>query len=233
MPGWRACSMRAWFSITTSQSCLRRLRGWMYATDHATAPRESVGSKLEALMAHTHGVETDLRMTEGPASVAVLAVAEAEHADLIILSMHHATTDDHTSLTETIVKRVTARCSCCTRQVGSRERAVRTRSDGGPQIALVPTDLTPESRAAVRFAFGLARVLPSTSCWCTFSNTADRQRSAGLRCPARDDSRGPPGANPHRRPRGMNPRTASLQMASDLHAAASSWVNTRSPSGAG
>ncbi|MFN7981602.1 MAG: universal stress protein [Vicinamibacterales bacterium] len=135
--------------------------GWMYATDHATAPRESVGSKLDALTAYTRGIETDLRMTEGPASVAVLAVAEAEQADLIILSTHHATTDDHTSLTETIVNRG-HRTVLVLHEASQEPGTLQFERDQTevPQIALVPTDLTPESRAAVRFAFGLARVLP-------------------------------------------------------------------------
>jgi len=133
--------------------------GWMYANDHPAAAPETVGEKLKALAANVSDLEVALHMTEGPASTAVLAVADTVQADLIILSTHHATTDDHTSLTETIVKRG-HRTVLALHEAGLEPGALRVEPGGDPQTALVPTDLTPESRTAVRFAFDLARVLP-------------------------------------------------------------------------
>lgn len=133
--------------------------GWMYASDHPAAAPETVGEKLEALAANITGVDVALQMTEGPASTAVLTVADAVHADLLVLCTHHATTDDHTSLTETIVKRG-HHTVLVLHEASQDARALRVDPAGEPQAVLVPTDLTPESRRAVQFAFELARLLP-------------------------------------------------------------------------
>ena len=134
--------------------------GWMWSSENQAASTEQVGRQLEVLVnAQARGLQVELRMTDGGASAAVLAVSEAVQADLVVLSTHHAT-EDHTSVTEQMIARGN-RVVLALHEATEEPDALRLDlTDGKRQMALVPTDLTPESRAAVQFAFELARVLP-------------------------------------------------------------------------
>lgn len=136
--------------------------GWMWSGDSQDTSQEHVGQRLESLVnAHAPGLEVELRLTEGPPSAGILAVSDAVQASLIVLSTHQATTDDHTSVTEQIIARA-HRPVLALHDAGQEPGALRLDEppEATRQIALVPTDLSPESRAAVDFGFELARVLP-------------------------------------------------------------------------
>jgi nucleotide-binding universal stress UspA family protein len=135
--------------------------GWMWSGDQPPLSREAVGQRLEALAgANAAGVEVELRITEGPSSSAVLAVSEAVDADLVVLSTHHLQSEDHTSVTATVLER-THRLVLALHDIRHEAKALHFDAGSGePQVMLVPTDLTPESRPAVEFAFQLAATLP-------------------------------------------------------------------------
>ena len=135
--------------------------GWMWSADHQPLSQESVGQRFEALIAETApGLDVDLRITEGPASSAVLAISDAVNADLVVLSTHRATTDEHTSVTASVLEH-TRRSVLALHDACVEPHALTfDLSSGYPQVTLVPTDLTLESSAAVDFAFELARTLP-------------------------------------------------------------------------
>ena len=135
--------------------------GWMWSADHPPMSQEDVGQRLEALAGSTaQGLDVALSMTEGPASTAVLAVSDAFDADLLVLTTHETTTDDHTSVTSEVLAR-THRSVLALHDARLESQALRfDPASGQHQVTLVPTDLTPESRAAVAFAYELARTLP-------------------------------------------------------------------------
>jgi nucleotide-binding universal stress UspA family protein len=134
--------------------------GWMWAADHPAMSEETVQRRLYELAQSCTEIETETRITQGPSSVAVLAVSEAVGADLIVLSTHNTSPEDHASVAEVVLE--------------SGERSVLALHDSTDdervfhfdpsserrQVTLVPTDLTRDSRIAVDFAFELARTLP-------------------------------------------------------------------------
>lgn len=135
--------------------------GWMWHADHHGDGRDSIEQKLSTLVAHIPaGLDVETLMTEGPRSRGVVAVAEALDADLVVLTAHDNHDEDHVSVTEQMLER-------CSRPVlVLHEPEVETRQPhfgtltGPPDSIVVPTDLMPESRAAVRLALDLARALP-------------------------------------------------------------------------
>jgi nucleotide-binding universal stress UspA family protein len=135
--------------------------GWMWSADQAPLTQEAVAERLGNLAGiNAPGLDVELRITEGPASSAVLAVAEAVGADLVVLSTHHLHSDDHASVTTTVLER-THRLVLALHDARVEANALHFDvGSGDPQVMLVPTDLTPESRAAVDFAFQLAKSLP-------------------------------------------------------------------------
>jgi nucleotide-binding universal stress UspA family protein len=135
--------------------------GWMWHADHQADGRESIEEKLSVLVARIPGgLDVETLMTEGPRSRAVVAVAEALDADLVVLTAHDTHEDDHVSVTEQMLER----CSRPVFVLHEPEVEVRQPHFGSPTDAresvVVPTDLMPESRAAVRLALDLARDLP-------------------------------------------------------------------------
>ncbi len=134
--------------------------GWMWAADHRPMSEETVQLHLSALAESRPGIEVDTTITRGPVSASVLAVSEEVAADLVVLSAHKMPPEEPNSVAELIL--------------GAAERSVLALHDDGVdrqalnvnaaadrrQVTLVPTDLTPESRAAVNFAFELAHTLP-------------------------------------------------------------------------
>jgi nucleotide-binding universal stress UspA family protein len=135
--------------------------GWMWHADHHGDGRESIEEKLDTLKTRVRpGAAVETLMTEGPRSRAVVAVAEALDADLVVLTTHDIHEDDHVSITEQMLER-------CSRpvlvlhepRVETRQPHFERHSDTR-EIVVIPTDLMPESRAAVQLGFDLARELP-------------------------------------------------------------------------
>ena len=135
--------------------------GWMWRADHPHSSPDRVGEQLHEQLARVSaGLESEARITQGPPSRTVLDTIDAVGADLVVLSTHALARDDHASITEQVLS--------------TGRRAVLALHDehvehhtphfasvaGDRQIVLVPTDLTPESRAAVDLGLDLARRLP-------------------------------------------------------------------------
>ena len=138
--------------------------GWMWAADHRLESGDAVATLLRELQA---GLPTTLNaeahITRGPSSGnSILAVCRSAAADLVVLSTHGATSDDHPSLTERLLG--SARCGVLV----LHEPAVDARTlcfepaSGSSQAILVPTDLRAGSRGAVDLACELARRLRAT-----------------------------------------------------------------------
>jgi len=135
--------------------------GWMWAAEHPTDSQAVVEQELGEILARLSGlVQAEARVTHGQPSAAVLSVAEAVGADLVILSTHGATDEDHISVTEQVLERA-KRAVIALHEPDAESRAPSfAAAVGQAQVVVVPTDLRPESRAAVELAFELARVLP-------------------------------------------------------------------------
>lgn len=134
--------------------------GWMWAADHPPVSEETVRQRLAALAESRRGLDVEISITRGPASAAVLAVSEAVAADLVVLSTHNQPPEEHASVTEQVLEEA-QRSVLALHDTGAELHALSfDLSAGHRQVTLVPTDLTPESRAAVDFAFELARTLP-------------------------------------------------------------------------
>jgi len=137
--------------------------GWMWAASHPNGHSEAeVERRLRELLAAVpDGLASEARTTRGLPSQAVLAVQQATAADLVVLTTHGASTEEHTSIAAQILER--ASCAVLVLHELAVEGAA-PHFDAGEravQVVLVPTDLSAESLAAVRFAFELARVLPA------------------------------------------------------------------------
>jgi nucleotide-binding universal stress UspA family protein len=90
----------------------------------------------------------------------VLAVSEAVAADLIVLSTHNIPPEDHASVTELVLESGERSVLALHDSIVDEHAFRFDPSSDLRQPTLVPTDLTRDSRAAVDFAFELARTLP-------------------------------------------------------------------------
>jgi len=137
--------------------------GWMWNADHRPPSPEQVAGRLQACLARvSNGLDTEARITQGPSSQTVLAAIETVGADLVVLSTHGAPDDDHASITEEVLKR-SGRSVLVLHDAGIEQHTPHfaSRSDEH-QVVLVPTDLTPESRAAIAVGCDLTRRLRIT-----------------------------------------------------------------------
>ena len=136
--------------------------GWMWAADQRPPlSSEEAAARLDSLAATlADGVPVEFRITEGPASKAVVTISNAIDADLIVLSTHHASSEEHTSVTSTVLDRAHRAVLALHDTDVDTHVLVLDAAAGTRQVAVVPTDLTPESATAVAFAFELARTLP-------------------------------------------------------------------------
>jgi nucleotide-binding universal stress UspA family protein len=136
-------------------------RAWDWAKAQQALPSEGeVAARMRALLDRVAGgVPAEAVVTTGALAGSVLALAERLPADLMVLGSHGWSTQDHASVTERVIDR--APCPVLTFQERSVAPPFRLRVEPGgpPRRALVPTDLTPGSAAAVQYACGLARHL--------------------------------------------------------------------------
>lgn len=136
--------------------------GWMWAEAHHGPPsKENAEAALKRLLAEVpSGIASEARLTQGPpTSSAVLNVAEHVKADLVILTTHAGSHDDHMSASEQVLER--SRCAVLAlHENGTDPSAPRFAAEGGPkQTVLVPTSFSSTSKDAVDFSFDLARKL--------------------------------------------------------------------------
>lgn len=135
--------------------------GWMWNADHHGESQAVLEAKLdECCKRIPEGVKVEPVITEGPVARVVQVVAEAVEADLVILTAHGRPSEDHASISEKLIE------SGDRAVLVLHEPSVETRTPHFaadtpvPQVVLAPTDLTPESRAAIEVGFDLLRRLP-------------------------------------------------------------------------
>lgn len=134
--------------------------GWMYKADHRVEPPARIEAKLnECLTQVPAEIAREGLITEGPASRAVLSVAETIDADIVVLTAHGTLSDGHASITEQMLER-SGRAVLVLHEPAVEPRTPRFTSPGSErQVVLVPTDLTAGSRSAVALGLDLARSL--------------------------------------------------------------------------
>jgi len=135
--------------------------GWMWNADHPPESPAVVERKLQALLEEVgQQVPVEARMTSGQVSDTVNAMSDSVDADLVVLSTHETSADDHTSITEEVLAR--GRRSILVLHDTSSEGHVPSfaLASGERHVALVPTALAPDSPAPLQVAFDLARRLP-------------------------------------------------------------------------
>lgn len=136
--------------------------GWMWSGEHGGAPSEAGDEeRLRRLMATLpEGIEVEAKITHGLPSTSVVTVGELVGADLVVITTHGKSPEEHTSVTEQVLDR--ARCGVLAlheaREGEAPERLVAAGEP--PRPVVVPTDFSKESMAAVECAFELARRLP-------------------------------------------------------------------------
>lgn len=137
--------------------------GWMWAASHPNGHSEAeVEQRLRQLLAGLpDSLDGEARTTRGLPSQAVLAVREATSADLVVLTTHGATSEEHTSIAAQLLERATCPLLVLHETEVEGEAPHFAAASTTPQTVLVPTDLSAESFPAVRFAFELARLLPA------------------------------------------------------------------------
>lgn len=135
--------------------------GWMWNADHHGDSPATREAKLQECLARVPGaIAAEGLLTEGPVSRSVLAVGEAVDADLVVLTAHGRPAEDHASITELLLEQG-ERAVLVLHEPELEPRTPHFASAGGErQVVIAPTDLSPESRAAVEVGFDLARALP-------------------------------------------------------------------------
>lgn len=135
--------------------------GWMWNADHHGDPQAVLEAKLRDCHSRVpEGVTSELLMTEGPVSRAVLAVSDQVNADLVVLTAHGTMADDHASITERVLESGRRAVLVLHEPAVERRTPDFGSASGELQVVIAPTDLTPESKAAVDVGFDLARALP-------------------------------------------------------------------------
>lgn len=136
--------------------------GWMWAEGHPGALSKSdAEEQLQRTLAGIpKSVPSEARLTHAPPTASVLTVAQIVQADLLVLTAHGGSHDDHMSMSEQILE--SSSCGVLALHDASIDHAAPRFSLAGiaPQRVLVPTSFSETSDDAVSFAFDLARQLP-------------------------------------------------------------------------
>jgi nucleotide-binding universal stress UspA family protein len=106
------------------------------------------------------GVTVEPIITEGPVSHTILRLSDEVSADLIVLTAHGTHADDHASITRQMLENG-RRAVLVLHDPGIESRTPRFAGKSAErQVVVAPTNLTPNSRAALELGFDLARTLP-------------------------------------------------------------------------
>ena len=153
--------------------------GWMVARRNFESDRV-VEKKLERLKESVPGVsDVVVAITRGTITQAVLDVSDQFDADLVVLSTHGVSTEDHTSITEQILNR--GRGAVLVLHDVDRKR-VQFALGGSQPVIVVPIDLSADANAAVAAGVMLARAMSAQLHLVRFvpelpNSQTDRQRS--------------------------------------------------------
>ncbi len=136
---------------------------WEWKQAHPDAGDDrSAEERLAELVSHVPAdVPVDSLVTAGPLAVGVARLAEQLPADLVLLGCHGCSSEEHASLTEDLL----GRCDTPLLALREGEEGTWTLHLGEERLRplrlLVPTDFSPGGLEAVRYAYGLAEVLPA------------------------------------------------------------------------
>ena len=135
--------------------------GWMWKVDHHGDGPASREARLHEYRSHLpEDIPSEALITEGPVSRAVLAVSESLKVDLVVLTAHGTHSDEHQSITERVLEEGN-RAVLVLHEPAVEPRTLHfTSASGDRQVVIVPTDLKPDSRAALELGLELARLLP-------------------------------------------------------------------------
>jgi nucleotide-binding universal stress UspA family protein len=136
--------------------------GWMRAADHDRPQSEKEATqRLQEILAWVpSSIPSRAQLTHGTPTSSVLTVAKLFSAELLVLTAHRGTHDEHMSMSEQLLDQ--SSCSVLALHETGVDRTSPRFSSGQaePQRVLVPCSFSPSSDAAVRLAFELARRLP-------------------------------------------------------------------------
>jgi len=134
--------------------------GWMWNGEHGERPSpKEAEERLGDLLDSIADVAVEGRLTRGLASTSVLGTAHEIGADLVVLTTHDLSPEEHSSVTEQILQEGTCAVLALHEPQVEGESPWHRGTDERQRI-LVATDLTRESLAAVDLAVELARVAP-------------------------------------------------------------------------
>jgi nucleotide-binding universal stress UspA family protein len=146
--------------VPAAEPGFSRVWEWTKSRQDEVAGEALAATRLRSLLDRVAGtVPAEAVITSGLLVESVLTLAERLPADLMVLGSHGWSTQDHSSVTSRVIDR--APCPVLTFQERAAAPPFRLCGEpGGPPLrALVPTDLTPASAAAVGYACMLARRL--------------------------------------------------------------------------
>jgi nucleotide-binding universal stress UspA family protein len=136
--------------------------GWMWSGTHGRPPSEEVATEWlgRLLSAHATGIRAEARLTRGAPTSSVMHVAEYVKADLLVLTAHEGSHDEHMSMSEQILEQ--SKCAVLAlHEPGVDVGEPRFSQPGdSPLRVLVPTSFSETSARAVAFAIDLSRRLP-------------------------------------------------------------------------
>jgi nucleotide-binding universal stress UspA family protein len=136
---------------------------WEWKQAHPSAGDDgSAEERLKQLVSHVPAdVPVESLLSTGPLSIGVARLAEELPADLVLLGCHGCSTEEHASLTEDLL----GRCNAPILALRESEDAACSLHLGEgrlrPLRLLVPTDFSDGAQEAVRYAYGLAEMLPA------------------------------------------------------------------------
>jgi nucleotide-binding universal stress UspA family protein len=129
----------------------------MWATNHPDSALTAQQKTLDLLQLVPEGTKAEVRLTHGPVTDSVLAVAREVAADLAVLSTRGEPTEDNESVTERVLERATLPVLAVHSALQDHATPRFSAGSDTRQTLLVPTDLTPASDPALTVAFELAR----------------------------------------------------------------------------
>ena len=136
---------------------------WEWRKAHPDAGDDGAAeTRLRELVAHVPAdVPVEILLSTGPLAIGVARLAEELPADLVLLGCHGCSSEQHASLTEDLL----GRCNAPILALRETDEATWSLHLGGermrPLRLLVPTDFSPGGLEAVRYAYGLAELLPA------------------------------------------------------------------------
>lgn len=138
-------------------------KSWEWKQNHPRADAQRPAEeKIRELAAEVpSGIAIQTLITRGPLALGIAGLAEELPADLLLLGCHGSSTEEHSSLTENLMR--WCDCPILTVHEGEgRECSLHFDDPSGRKLRfLVPTDFSPAATQALRWAYWLAERVPA------------------------------------------------------------------------